>query len=194
MLDRTSAHRLEANRCGGELPSARNPEDAPARGRLRLGWQTEGLCWKGRESISRRGGAMANRQAAALQGGPGAGEPNVGIGNLRVVLLREEGAWYAQGLEIDCVAQGLTIDEAKANFEVGLRATIRENQTIHGTIRPVLVPAPREVWMDLLDAEARPRRFSSLSTHPIESDSAGRGFLPFGGIDYFESPSDASLG
>ena len=133
---------------------------------------------------------MATRQASAVHTVTETGEHIVGIGDLRVVLLKEDGAWYAQGLEIDCVAQGPTIDEAKANFEIGLDATIRENLTIHGTIGPVLVPAPPEVWMDLLNPRARPRRFSSLSIHPIDRLSGVEGFLPFHGINYLQMEND----
>lgn len=134
---------------------------------------------------------MAVRQASAVHGITETGEHIVGIGNLRVVLLKEEGAWYAQGLEIDHVAQGSSIDEAKANFEIGLHTTIRENLTIHGTIGPVLIPAPPEVWKDLLNPVARPRRFSSLSIHPIDQMDGVGGFLPFRGIDYLQMESDA---
>lgn len=134
---------------------------------------------------------MAASQTSAVHGITETGEHIVRIGNLRVVLLKEEGAWFAQGLEIDHVAQGSWIDEAKANFEIGLHTTIRENLTIHGTIGPVLIPAPPEVWKDLLNPAARPGRFSSLLIHPIDQ-SAGIGeFLPFRGINYLQMEIDA---
>ena len=43
----------------------------------------------------------------------------VGIGNLRVMIMKTSTYWYAQGLEIDYAAQGETIEEVKECFQMG---------------------------------------------------------------------------
>ncbi len=70
----------------------------------------------------------------------------VGIGNLRVVIIEDEGTWFAQGLEIDYAVQAKSLATVKKAFEDGLAATIHENLRIHGTIEALLKPAPPEVW------------------------------------------------
>ena len=117
----------------------------------------------------------------------------VGIGDLRVVLLQEEGSWYAQGLELDYIAQGSSITEAKQNFERGLHVTVRENLKIHGTISPLLVQAPESVWRDWLNPKARTKRFSYIAFHDNSDDRERSvlkdvsGVLPFQGIDFLQA-------
>lgn len=110
----------------------------------------------------------------------------VGIGNLRVFLVKEEGVWYAQGLEIDYLAQGNTIQEAKKSFEVGLTATIHENLELHGTIEPVLKVAPQEIWKEIMNPGVKKNKFTQVSIHQIESLKPLLANLPFEGIDYLE--------
>jgi predicted RNase H-like HicB family nuclease len=115
------------------------------------------------------------------------GEHIVGIGDLHVLLVEEENCWYAQGLEIDYVAQGDSIEEAKANFEVGFHTTIRENLKIHGTIEPLLEPAPQEVWKDRLSPSSKAKRFFYLSIHNARELDDIRDFLPFQAIEYLQN-------
>ena len=103
----------------------------------------------------------------------------VGIGNLRVFLVQEGQYWCAQGLEIDYVAQGNSIEEVKEAFESGLTATIHANIERHGTIRHVLKVAPPEVWQEIYDPEVLPRLYSQASIHQIKS-------LPFQMIQYLQ--------
>ena len=44
----------------------------------------------------------------------------VGIGNLRVAIETDGKFWTAQGLEIDYIAQGDDLEDAKKQFEDGL--------------------------------------------------------------------------
>lgn len=124
------------------------------------------------------------------------GDHIVGIGDLRVVLVEEEGTWYAQGLELDYVSQGSSIDKAKKNFEHGLHVTIRENLRIHGTIKPLLVQAPESVWSDWLDPDARTKRFYYIAFHENNDDQEDSvlkdvsGVLPFQGIDFLQAVSN----
>ena len=133
---------------------------------------------------------MKNDPATAVHGVTTQGEHIVGIGNLRVLLIAEEGAWYAQGLEIDYIAQGESVDEAKARFEIGLLSTIRENLKIHGTIERLLTPAPPQVWREQFDPRTTANRFFHLSVHQIDEMADLRQVLPFQGIAYLRADAD----
>lgn len=119
------------------------------------------------------------------------GEHIVGIGDLRVVLTQEGNYWYAQGLEIDYVAQGTSIEGAKENFENGLASTLHENLRIHGTIEPLLVPAPIEVWKERFNPGSSAKRYTHISVHQIRNleqlESVLPNRLPFQGIQYLEA-------
>jgi hypothetical protein len=93
----------------------------------------------------------------------------VGVGNLRVLLRNADGYWFAQGLEIDYAAQGETIEDVQQRFEHGLECTIREHLKVFGTIERLLVPAPGEVWRELVDGKPKcvAKRHSQLSIHPF---------------------------
>lgn len=74
----------------------------------------------------------------------------VGIHNLRVLLLQEDGHWFAQGVEIDYLACGKTLRQAKQNFERGLVKTIALNIEEDGNIAGILKWAPPEALADYL--------------------------------------------
>lgn len=128
---------------------------------------------------------------AAVHAQTGDGGCIVGIGALRVLLIEEDSHWYAQGLEIDYVSQGKSIEESKKNFELGLTATIHENLRIHGTIEPVLAPAPVEIWKERLDPKAMAKRHSQISVHQIPTMQLAAAMLPFQTIDYLQTESHA---
>ena len=73
----------------------------------------------------------------------------VGIGNLRVVLIQDDDAWFAQGLEIDYAAQGSSVEDVKKKFAQGLCATLHENLKAYGNIERILRVAPPQVWNEL---------------------------------------------
>lgn len=102
----------------------------------------------------------------------------VGIGNIRVVIVPDGDAFFAQGLEIDHAAQGSSIEEVKKNFEKSLTATIEQHLKIHGDIGGILEIAPPEVWKELLLDKASVFSFSKLSGHTIHEA------LPYGEIQY----------
>ena len=111
----------------------------------------------------------------------------VGIGNIRVLINKEENVWYAQGLEIDYVAQGKTIEDVKKAFEDGLTATIHENIRVHGTIEHVLKVAPQNIWEEVLNPNVISKKFTQVSVHQIEAmKSISLGLLPFQGIAYLQ--------
>ncbi len=107
----------------------------------------------------------------------------VGIGNLRVVLVQEGNAWFAQGLDIDYAAEGESLDTVKSAFEAGFCCTIHEHLRVYGKIDKFLNPAPAEVWKEMLyDGVADLNRYLQLSVHEIAESVVT--YLPFKGIEY----------
>lgn len=71
----------------------------------------------------------------------------VGLGDLRVMVFADgPNEWYAQGLEIDYLAQGSDLKTVKAAFERGLRETITEHLRAYGDIKKLLQVAEAGVW------------------------------------------------
>ncbi len=138
-------------------------------------------------------GAMANKRkavgATALHASlkmKGGSAHIVGIGDLRVILSKEDGSWFAQALEIDYFAEGVSLEDVKKRFEDGLVLTIDENLRVFGHIKGVLVPPPRGVLEELVSCQ--PVRYSQLSRHVFLDEQPHllpSGF-PFQAIQYFE--------
>jgi hypothetical protein len=108
----------------------------------------------------------------------------VGIGNLRVMILNDDGSWFAQGLEIDYAAQGTSIADVKARFEKGLAATVSEHLRAFGSIRNILQAAPSDMWVHLAERACRKERYSQLTVHEATLVSEE---LPFEGISYIQA-------
>jgi len=103
----------------------------------------------------------------------------VGIGNLRVAIETDGKSWTAQGLEIDYIAQGCDLEDAKKQFEDGLACTIHQHLRIYGNIDKLLSPAPREVWKEVLNPKAIRARYSQISIHAAIKEAFG-----FEKVDY----------
>jgi len=104
----------------------------------------------------------------------------VGFGNIRVIIIPDGAAYFAQGLEIDYAAQGSTVKETKKNFEVGLEATIQQHLKIYGNIKGLLQPAPASVWQELVpEKTALHNSYWHVSEHTIEHSA-----LPYEGQLY----------
>jgi hypothetical protein len=104
----------------------------------------------------------------------------VGFGNIRVIIVPDGAAFFAQGLEIDYAAQGSTIAEVKKHFEIGLEATIQQHLKIYGSIKNLLQPAPAAVWQELVpEKTALHNSFWHISGHEIQHS-----ILPYEGINY----------
>jgi len=78
------------------------------------------------------------------------GTAAVSIGPLRVVVIPDGNVWFAQGLEVDYAAQGVSLEDAKKNFQDGLNISVHENLKRFGTIGKLIRPAPPEVWVEML--------------------------------------------
>jgi hypothetical protein len=113
-------------------------------------------------------------------------EHAVGIGNIRVILFKEDGVWIAQGLEIDYAASGSTRKEAQKNFEIGLEGTVDLHIKIHKGIDNLLKVAPEDIWKSLYQ-KGTEYRFTQITFH----DDLFKA-LPFTGIDYLEPVETAA--
>lgn len=71
------------------------------------------------------------------------------LNSIRVLILDDDGSWFAQGLEVDYCAQGDTVEDVKQRFQEGLCETIAEHLMTYGDIGRLLKIAPQEEW-DLL--------------------------------------------
>jgi hypothetical protein len=110
----------------------------------------------------------------------------VGILNLDVAIVPDGKSWYAQALQIDYGVQGVSMEDAKSQFEDGLRATIHHNIQMYGTISPLLKFVPEEVWMELLQtAKSEHKTYSTVSFHEVMPDMLLADF-PYETITYTE--------
>ena len=112
----------------------------------------------------------------------------VGLGNIRVLLLPDGNAWFAQGLEIDYAAQGETLEEAKKEFEDGLEAMVQEHLRVHGHIKKLLQVAPNEMWTIANDLTgAKLKRYSQVTHHHIIRNNSN-----YEGISYLVAAQSAA--
>ncbi len=128
---------------------------------------------------------MPEDTPTAIHGDLGDGDHIVGIGNIRVILFKEEPYWYAQGLEIDYLSQGDTMEAAKDSFEKGLTYTIHENLKLHGTVDPVLKVAPQEMWSQILQPSVLSHKYTQVSFH-LNIEEPRPVLLPFQAIQYLQ--------
>jgi hypothetical protein len=129
----------------------------------------------------------------AIHGKAKDGTDVVEIGNLRVIIVKDDDAWFAQGLEIDYAVQGSSVENVKRKFERGLCATIHENLKAFGNIERILRVAPQEVWNELFYNPSRKlKEYSSVSLHDMSKSLKLEGRtpqikLPFDAIRFVES-------
>lgn len=113
----------------------------------------------------------------------GAKHEAVAIWNLSVLIVPDEDYWFAQGLEINYGAQGDTKEEAQANFQAGLAATIRKHLKMYGSIERILKFAPSGILKEAADNKTSIKQFAQVSFHEILDEKA-RKAIPFDGISY----------
>ena len=88
--------------------------------------------------------------ASAQQIVHGDGYHVVDIKKISVAIYQKKKHWIAQGVEIDYIAQGSSVDDVKRAFESGLEATINQHLKIHGDIEHLLKFAPSGVLVRVL--------------------------------------------
>jgi hypothetical protein len=131
---------------------------------------------------SHPGGAVAAQVTEA------SGNSYVMLDNLRVLITKADGSWFAQGLEIDYSADGKTVAEAKKRFQSGLSKTVDAHLRVHGNVKALLRPAPSDVWTEYFDAKNALHRFGHSQFTISPSAQAG---LPFDQIVFVESKLSA---
>jgi hypothetical protein len=145
---------------------------------------------KGRATAAKPGVALHKHAsgATALQVQTPDGTHVVACENLRVLITKQDGAWLAQGLEIDYAIDGESIPEVKQRFQNGLAMTIESNIRVNGDIRDLLRTAPQEVWRDYFDAKNTLRRY----THSQVMISQLQQHLPFDQILWVGKEDEAA--
>lgn len=125
-----------------------------------------------------------NSDASAFHGLSADGAQVAGIGNLRVLITKAEGTWFAQGLEIDYAAEGDTLDDVKREFETGLRMTLHEHIKVHRDIKHALRVAPPDVWAKFLSNVLCGRYLHSQVSVKFPVDVASQ-------LDFYEQQQSA---
>lgn len=98
-----------------------------------------------------------------------AGYTHIELRDLKVwVYFDQRRYWIAQGLDVGYVAAARDVDAVRQKFMRGLATTLLLNLEKHGSIEPVLRPAPPEVWMDWRRAV---RAATSQSPRRVVSES-----------------------
>ena len=87
--------------------------------------------------------------------------------NMKVWICKESGHWIAQGLDMDYISQGNTLEECKQSFEDGLTATIHEYLKI-GELTKFFTP-PEHAWNEFSNSPHPPLKmeYSQVSIHRI---------------------------
>jgi len=105
----------------------------------------------------------------------------VGIGPMKVIICHDDGAWFAQGVDIDYAANGTSLANVKQNFEVGLAGTIDLHIKLYGNLKKFLKHAPQEVW-DELYAVGTHHSYTHVSFHDDLTKTLG--LTGYDGIGY----------
>ncbi|MGA3026969.1 MAG: hypothetical protein ABSF98_19605 [Bryobacteraceae bacterium] len=109
----------------------------------------------------------------------------VAIWNLHVLLIPSGSNWVAQGVEIDYVAQGDSIEGAKHNFEHGLESSIDLNIRMYGNIEGLLTFGPDEVLREaVLHRGTQYKVYSQLTAHDMSERY--RQVLPFNNVVFLK--------
>jgi len=98
---------------------------------------------------------------------------------LRVLICQDGDHWFAQGIDLDYAAEGVSPEDVKQRFERGLVATVRAHLERFGTIERLLKNPPPEAWLPLA-SRAQGYKFSILSIHDLPEAS-----IPFRKLEFY---------
>lgn len=115
----------------------------------------------------------------------------VGVGNIKVMLTNDDGAWFAQGLEIDFGAEAPTMEQAVVRFREDLSHTIDEHLKIHGNIVKLLKVAPPQVWREFHETACLKTKYSNVTEHIFTVEEVARQHLPYEGLTFLSVPRHA---
>jgi hypothetical protein len=109
----------------------------------------------------------------------------VGLGNLRVFIIEDEGMWFAQCQDINYAAQGASLAEVKQNFEQGLAATVDEHLKVFGNIENLLASIPSSrIRQELMRKIPQAFRYSQVTIHRLPE--ALQKVIPFQAIEFIQ--------
>ena len=108
----------------------------------------------------------------------------VQIAALRVLVCREGDLWTAQGVDIDYVACGNSLEDVQDRFERGLAATVDVNLQKFDSIDRLLRFAPEAEWRDMDNPTAF--QFDMLTVHQVKGIDSSLSRLPFDEIAYLQ--------
>lgn len=115
----------------------------------------------------------------------------VAILSMRVIIVQDSpNTWFAQSLDINYAAGGLSIEEVKRNFEQGLSGTLKAHLEKFGNIDRIMQSPPFEDWGHLLE-NAGQFEFSMGESHRLDQDILTH-HLPYQGIAYIEPSRKAA--
>jgi predicted RNase H-like HicB family nuclease len=107
----------------------------------------------------------------------------VGFGNLRVLIIEDDGDWFAQCQDLNYAAQGTSLEEVKLNFERGLAATVEEHLRIFGHIENLLGHAPSlSLRRQLMHKMPQRFRYSQVTVHQLPEKLQDA--IQFAGIEF----------
>ena len=122
------------------------------------------------------------------------------IKSLHVMLLPDDGHWFAQGLEIDYAACGETIEQARENFAHGLAFTVCEHLMMHGNLDKVLNVAPKEAWLEYYNTPSdsiKKHALSFVTSVKVFEDAGAKDpavaakAFPFSGMQFLKGTATA---
>ncbi len=77
-------------------------------------------------------------------------------GKLHVLIINDDGSWFAQGLEVDYSIEGMNLEDVQSRFEKGLTATIHEYLKRDGNITAFFEkPANKDYWKLYNDQDSK---------------------------------------
>jgi hypothetical protein len=111
----------------------------------------------------------------------------VALGNLRVLITKEDGTWIAQGLEIDYAIDGESLKDVKQRFMMGLSMTVESHLRVYNSIDNLLKVAPPEVWAEYFAERNTLRRFEHSQVTAVSKLQQNlQRILPFENIEFYE--------
>ena len=108
----------------------------------------------------------------------------VAIGAIRVLVYERADEWFAQGIEIDYAASGVSLEDVQQRFEKGLAATAHLHLQHFSSLDQLLRFSPKEAWRKLKAKDEY--HFNMVTTHNLSELEPGLQELPFGRIAYLK--------
>jgi hypothetical protein len=130
-------------------------------------------CWRCEYEVE-RGGGDAERLF----------EAKYPLGSMRAVVYLEGGAWIVEGLDVDYMAEGRSLEDARRRFDRGLALTVVENAKLGPSRRWLGTPGDAAAWCRFFAAGVR--RLGCEATDDLPGiDSLGSHDFPFSTVEFY---------